>query len=58
MTDAFFKGCVEEPSNEKRFALGTEGEVKRPRVKCRVAELPPCCYTGISAVSRALSPGL
>lgn len=59
LIDAFFKGCVEEPSNESRFAPGTEGEVKSHGVeKCRVAELPPCCYAVISAVSRALSPGL
>lgn len=51
LTDAFCKGCVEEPSNDNRFAPGTEGEVKSQGVKCRVAELPPCCCAGISAVS-------
>lgn len=39
LTDAFLKGCVEQPSNENRFAPGTEGEVKSHGVqKCGVAE--------------------
>lgn len=50
---------MEEPSNRNRFAPGAEAEVEsHGKEKCRVAELPPCCNAGMSAVSTALSLGL
>lgn len=57
LTDVFFKGCVEELSNENRFALAA-GEVKSTgwRSGARWLHYFLCCYTGIYAVSRAFLP--
>ena len=57
LTGVFFKGCVEELSNENRFALAAAGGVKSTGWRSAWwLNYFLCCYAGIYAVIRAFPP--